>query len=305
MSRFDDGILLSEFKKALLRNGAAAYSNLDDIFAHKFDFFITRYEDVMKVTGTHIPPHKWSYHRIGLITRGEADYTCGIHRFKARKNTLLIIPARMVTTSDWSAEGRGYTILFNSDFLIQNNLSYRSVDNKGILQLHVHPFLFLDDSQARSVKTIFQAILEEKELDNPYKNELIALKIIEMLILCERLYMDVHHVPNSAGTVELLKKFSELIEVHFNSRRDVSFYASELHVHPNHLNSVVKAHTGITAKESIQNRVLLEAKYLLHSTSLSVKEVAARIGFVNADYFASFFKRMEKTSPAAYRELFI
>ncbi len=305
MSQDKDTLLLSEFKKALKKNRSAPYSNLDDSFQEEFDFFIKRYEEILAVTGTHIPPNKWSYHRIGLLLKGEALYTCGIYRFTAKKNTLIIIPARMITTSDWTDHCTGYHLLFKLDFLLQNNLSYKSIENKGILQLSVQPYLSLNDAQTGQLAQIFEAILKEKESADPFKNELIALKIVELLILCERLYAQVQDIENNHQTIELLKNFTSLIEQDFFRERSVGYYASQLHVHPNYLNAVIKANTGITAKESIQNRILIEAKYLLHTTNLSVKEIAGKIGFGDPNYFTAFFKRQEKTSPAAYRSLFV
>ena len=305
MSPDKDNLLLHEFQRAFNKAGSDPYSNMDERFTQKFDFFIKRYEEIMNVTGTHIPPHKWSYHRIGLVTKGEARYTCGIYRFTAKKNTLLIIPARVVTTSDWSADGAGYTVLFNLDFLLKNNLSYKSVENKGILLPPIQPCHPLTEVQSDQLVTIFEAILKEKESGDPFSTELIALKIIEMLIWCERLYADVQNKQQNAQKTDLLKKFTDLLEQHFMKERSVDFYASQLHVHPNYLNAVIKANAAITAKESIQNRILLEAKYLLHTTNLSIKEIANKIGFDDPNYFTSFFKRLEKTSPASYRSLFV
>src|SRR5687767_5981639 len=119
MSNDKDILLLSELKKAFKKNGSDSYSNLDDSFTQKFDFFLKRYQDILKVIGTHVPPHKWSYHRIGLLTKGEASYTCGIYRFTAKKNTLLIIPARVITTSDWTTDASGNNLLFKFDFLFK------------------------------------------------------------------------------------------------------------------------------------------------------------------------------------------
>lgn len=53
-----DKLLLSEFKKALRKNASAPYSNLDDNYMQKFGYFVNRYENIIKETGTHIPPHK-------------------------------------------------------------------------------------------------------------------------------------------------------------------------------------------------------------------------------------------------------
>ena len=51
MSNHKDILLLSEFKKAFKKNESDPYSNLDDSFTQKFDYFVKRYEDIMSVTG--------------------------------------------------------------------------------------------------------------------------------------------------------------------------------------------------------------------------------------------------------------
>jgi AraC-like DNA-binding protein len=103
----------------------------------------------------------------------------------------------------------------------------------------------------------------------------------------------------------MIRKFCNLVETNFMHERTVSFYAEQLHVHPNYLNSVIKKHSGFTAKESIQNRLLLEIKYLLHSTSLSIKEISHQLSFRDPNYFSSFFTRLENISPTTYRASFI
>lgn len=300
-----DDFLLSEFKKILGKKPNASYSNLDEKFTPKFELFVKRYQDIMKVTGTNIPPHKWSYHRIGLVTKGKASYMCGMYQFTAKKNTLLIIPARMITASEWSPDGSGYTALFNSELLVQNNLSHKLFENKGILQINVHPYLFLAAGESKKVEGIFKAILKEQESCEPFKNELIAIKIVELLILCERYYTKENSVIHNSKAGDLHRKFAELLEQRFSEERTVSFYAAKLFVHPNYLNAVIKSNTGFTAKESIQNRIILESKYLLHTTNLSVKEISSKIGFDDPNYFTTFFTRLENRSPLSYRASFI
>ena len=68
-------------------------------------------------------------------------------------------------------------------------------------------------------------------------------------------------------------------------------------MHPNHLNALIKKHTGLSAKESIQNKILLETKYLLHSTKLPIKQISVQMGFNDPNYFTTFFKRSENLSP--------
>ena len=94
---------------------------------------------------------------------------------------------------------------------------------------------------------------------------------------------------------------SIVIESNFSKHREVQFYADALHTHPNNLNHIVKKATGLTAKQTITNRLIIEAKYLLVSTTLSVKEIAYELGFEDANYFNSFFKKDQQTTPAQYR----
>jgi AraC-type DNA-binding domain-containing proteins len=75
------------------------------------------------------------------------------------------------------------------------------------------------------------------------------------LILSERFYEEELQLETNLPVVDIIKRFIDLLEVHFTHERSVSFYASQLNMHPNHLNAVIKKHTGLTAKESIQSRL--------------------------------------------------
>ena len=298
----NDDLLLSEFKKVLLRNAFHPVINLDEKFPHKIDLFAQAYEIIIDKVGDYIPPHKWSHYRIGLLTDGSADYTCGMYKFKAKENTLLVIPPRVVTaSSNWAPESKGYFLLFNLDFFLQAHFPHRYLENKTILQPYVQPYIQLSASQAKTVEKSFQTIMLENQSNHAHKQELIALKILELLILGERLYLEINDVDNHQVSIDLVKRFTNMVEVHFTKERAVSFYASQLNIHPNYLNSVIKTYSGLTAKDSIQNRLILEAKYLLHSTNLSIKEIANQLGFEDPNYFAVFFKRSEGQPPITYR----
>jgi AraC-like DNA-binding protein len=198
-------------------------------------------------------------------------------------------------------ESKGFLVLFNLDFFMQNHFPHRYIENKRILQPTIQPYIELTDEQAKTVETIFKTIIREKNKEGPHTKELIAIKIIELLIRCERLYADVQDFYKNGISLSITKKFADLVETNFSKERSVTFYAQKLNIHPNYLNALIKSHTGLTAKESIQNRILLETKYLLHTTDLSIKEISNEMGFDDPTYFNVFFKRFEHLSPAMYR----
>ena len=159
----------------------------------------------------------------------------------------------------------------------------------------------LQENQAKKIETIYEAILKEQTEELQGKNEMIALKILELLVECDRLFTDTALVPNEDFYHEIVESFTELINKNFTTHRSVFFYANELHVHPNHLNYLVKKYTGLTAKGTINNHILLEAKFLLSGTTLSIKEIAFKLGFDDPNYFSVFFRKNAKVSPESYR----
>jgi AraC family transcriptional activator of pobA len=297
-----DEMRISEFKKVLRRYADEQVVDLDEKYTHKFNFQIHRYEDVLLNSRRTSPPNRWSYHRIGLLKEGDGELTIGIHKFKAKKNTLVIIPSRVITSStNWTLEVKGYVLLFNIDFFLQNNFSHQIIENKKILSSSIQPFVHLNVDEADEVVAIFETILLEKNSEHANKYELIALKIVELLILSERLFEHELGLSGNPPSIDILKRFIDLLDVHYTKEHSVKFYAEQLLIHPNHLNMLLKKHSGLSAKESIQSRLVMEIKYLLHSTNLSIKQISNRVGFSDPNYFSTFFTRFENMSPANYR----
>ena len=301
----DDQHRISEFKKVLRRYTGEGVVDLDKNYLHKFNVQVHRFEDVLRNSRRNEPPNRWSYHRIGLLTEGGGDVKTGIFSYKAKKNTLAVVPSRVISSSsNWAPDTRGYVLLFNMEFFLENNFSHQIIGNKKMLTSSVQPYVNLTDEQAEEVCRIFESILSEKKQQEPVNNELIAIKIVELLILGERLFEQEQHLEENQPLIESIRRFVDVLDQYFASEHSVKFYAEQLAMHPNHLNALIKKHTGLSAKESIQNRILLEIKHLLHSTKLSIKQISDQMGFKDPNYFTTFFKRAEKLSPGNYRSSF-
>ncbi|EJW96039.1 transcriptional regulator, AraC family [gut metagenome] len=64
---------------------------------------------------------------------------------------------------------------------------------------------------------------------------------------------------------------------------------------------MVKEVSGKTVGEWIDHWVILEAKALLHSSSLSIQEISDRLNFANQSFFGKYFKHYTGLSPKEYR----
>lgn len=78
-------------------------------------------------------------------------------------------------------------------------------------------------------------------------------------------------------------------------------FADQLHVHVNHLNSVVKKHTGKTTRIIIQERVMAEARALLRNTNWNIAEIAYALGFEYPSHFNKYFKHFTTVTPMEFR----
>lgn len=68
-----------------------------------------------------------------------------------------------------------------------------------------------------------------------------------------------------------------------------------------HLRQLFKKDTGTSLARYLKELRIEEAKRLLETTSLSVKEIAARVGIGDPSHFAQNFERRHELAPAEYR----
>jgi AraC family transcriptional regulator, transcriptional activator of pobA len=297
--------LLREMQRAFSKPVVNGFIELDRLVLARPSFNIFRVEDLYAGTNGIIPPYKQSNFLVLFVKEGTGNRLIGPYTFTIRNNSLAVIPPGVIHASTYTVQPRGYFITFRADFLLQQAFPYKLLNSKHVLKPSCQPFTVLNGQQAAEITAVFEKIIEECNSGYEEKKQMIALKLLELLLLCDRFFREKSACEDTSVYPPLLQTFNELIERHFARHRDVQFYAAALHTHPNHLNALVKKATGLTAKQSITHRLISEAKYLLVSTSLSVKEIAHELGFEDPNYFISFFKKVQQATPASYRRQYV
>lgn len=106
----------------------------------------------------------------------------------------------------------------------------------------------------------------------------------------------------SQGTHPITRQFIALVARFHTEHRDMAFYAGRLGLTQKYLSSLIREDTGRTAPRWIAEYVLMDARYYLRYTSMSVKEIAWRLQFNNQMDFYRYFQRHVHLTPTAYRE---
>ena len=81
----------------------------------------------------------------------------------------------------------------------------------------------------------------------------------------------------------------------------IAFYADRLHISTVYLSRVVRQVTGRTVIDYINQMLLTEASFLLHTSSMSITQIADRLNFADTPSFSKFFSRLKGMSPRQYR----
>ena len=100
----------------------------------------------------------------------------------------------------------------------------------------------------------------------------------------------------------IYRRFMFLLAENTNVNRSVKSYADELCVSPKYLTSVCRRHSDHTASELIATSIVSRIKQLLLYSDLSIKEVAAEMGFDNLSFFGKYVRKHLGLSPNNYRK---
>lgn len=135
--------------------------------------------------------------------------------------------------------------------------------------------------------------------------ETIAQNLLQIFFLdtydkVQRLFTP-EQIEGSNRKDELFKKFINLVHTHCVTQRDVAFYAEQLCISTRYLSAITKQMGKDSAKEIIDEFLILELKVALQSTGLSLKEIAEKYRFPDQSFFGRYFKKHTGMSPKEYR----
>ena len=99
----------------------------------------------------------------------------------------------------------------------------------------------------------------------------------------------------------LVRKAVQYLHENYASRITLQRMAEELYVSPNYLCDLFKRHTGKNVMEYLSDYRLHEAETYLRQIACKVADVSKLVGYQDAKYFSTAFKKKYGMTPLEYR----
>lgn len=192
---------------------------------------------------------------------------------------------------------------FNRPFYCINHNS--DDDCNGILFFGAAkvPVIQIPEDEVESFETLWNILNKEMRSKEDMQIEMLRILLKQLVILCTRLHKEQNNIASiEKGKLTIVRKFNSLVEMHYKSKHYVADYAELLNKSPKTICNLFSQLNQNTPLIIIQERILLEARRLLHYTERTIKDITYELGFEDIQAFSRFFKNKEGVSPKEFRQ---
>ena len=234
-------------------------------------------------------PRKLTSYFIVLIESGSITYKLDLQEITLTDGHLLFAMPNQVFTPPYKADNLKYfKVLFDENTLALLPRQFPFLVNP----LNSQTIIF-DNTARQRVSKGFEILNQILHVDKlKADTEIILAYLNSLLVELNSVYFKNKEPINGLNTN--LSKFIEfklVVETHLTEQPSVNTIAEKLALTTNSLYRIVKEYSGISPKDFLTNRLMIEAQRKLHYSNLSVKELAYELGFNDPDYFSRLFKK--------------
>lgn len=208
-----------------------------------------------------------------------------------------------VRVLDASPDYRGYCIMADADYVLGATSVHQALDTVYFPLVELRqPKMSLTSGEADHLCQFMALIDEYQHQGHPRMNESVALLFglfLHDLSALQEKAVSAHR--HSKRHADIYKRFVRLLSIHYMEHHNVGFYAGRLNITTTYLSRIIRQITGRTVIDHIDQMLIIEAMWLLNSTTLSIAQIAERLHFAESTTFSRFFRRLKGLNPNAYR----
>lgn len=253
-------------------------------------------------------PNRTSLHRHDFLElfyfhRGDGTHQNDFHDYAIRAPSLVFVDAGHVHSWPEAMRLRGDMLSFDAALAVQES----TVEKTLAMFLPPAPVVIpLSKTEAVAVEQWFVRIRQEWRQREPGWMRAIrsCLRLLHVDADRSHARQQPNAAPQDRAGARLCREFLLLLEKNLHADASPKKLAAGLCVSADHLSATLRALTGKTAMQHIQDRLLLEARRLLAHSRLDVAEIAYDLGYKDVSYFGRVFRKHEGVPPGEFRKRF-
>lgn len=242
-----------------------------------------------------------------LQGKGGAKIKINLKEYIVKENNLLIcLPGDILQSSEALSLVRPRILLISPDLLQEMQLNATSFASVSF-SVKDNPIISLKDEEFQELVSFYGAIRKSLDSKELFHKE-ILFKLISVYLYKIASIHATRQVTEQKSTANkpkreqiIFNQFISFVSEYHCKERQVDFYAEKLFLSPKYLSAIIRNNSERTAKEWIDDYVILEIKSLLKYSTMTIQEITNYLNFPNQSFLGKFFKQHTGMAPSKYR----
>lgn len=244
-------------------------------------------------------PQRPDFHQLLTLASGDLRQTVDFTDYTLRPGSWLWVRPGQVQQWGDLTNAEGVLILFQQDTLDAATAAAARVDDPyaPVVSTPVTDDALALDLAAEHLRQEFQALGHL-----PLEVHMAALRHLLAVLVLRLAHLTVPAGSPAPEPDETYLRFRDVVERNFTRTRRVEDYARMLGYSARTLARATLSSAGLSAKEFVDRRVVLEAKRLLAHSDRTAAQISDQLGFVNPSQFSKYFLHRVGRSPVDFRD---
>ena len=243
--------------------------------------------------------------RTGIILcqEGEAVFSLDLKRYRCKAPFIVVLRDEVALTLENASEDfRARAILAGRAFL--SSLFTEGSEDIGLsLSVRQSPVASIPENAFSTIDLFWKMIKDSERMLEP----ILRQKTLRHLFLTMYYGYGSRFMIGPAARLEgrgqeIFEEFISWVEKEHREHRDVAYYAQKAFLSQRYFSTVISQISGKSAKEWIEEAVVLDAKKLLGAGKLSIQQISQILLFPDQSSFGRFFKKSVGVSPNKYKK---
>lgn len=234
------------------------------------------------------------------IYEGSGQHSVDFEDYTYNPGDLVVIQKNQVHHFIVNKNAKGYLMHINEPFFMAGDLADLFLDFFD--RPYKSPIISVNTSESATHRILMDLIYKEYLKTDEQQGEELIRALFKSFLLAVRGEAIAREASYDSKVLNNYNVFRKLLDEHFQEEKTVEAYAAMMNVTKKVINYATRQVVGMSAKQFIIQRTLLEIKRYLSQGELMNYEISDLMGFDEPANMTKFFKRYEGISPKAFRK---